>query len=133
MAIGRRIVPITQARLERWGRDAEPLWIHADEVTAPAAGTSLVSKTVSSGKIGYIYGFFVSIGEANVIKINWTSDNTDYSIRLLFGSAGSQQYIDFSPLNEGSGAKGGTDITITNVNAGGAGIIYQARLFFMEV
>ncbi|MEM2405643.1 MAG: hypothetical protein QXR05_10920 [Candidatus Methanomethylicia archaeon] len=121
------------ARLSRFGKNIEPTWVHGTEITAPAANTSLVSKTVSTGKKGYIYGFFISCGEANDFKINWTSGGTAYSIRIPFGGKGSLQYIDFTALNEGFPADSGTSITITNVNAGSSGIIYQARLLYVEV
>jgi len=123
----------TQAKLKRWGRAVEPEWVHADEVTAPSAGTALVTKSVGTGKTGYIYGFFISAGEANDFKINWTTGAAAKSIRIPFSGKGSLQYVDFAALNEGMGADAGTDITITNVNAGGAGVIYQARIFYAEV
>jgi len=123
----------TLAKLKRWGRSVEPKWVHADEVTAPAADTALVSVTVSAGKTGYIYGFFISAGEANDFKINWTSGGVAKSIRIPFSGSGALQYVDFVALNEGLGADEGTDITITNVNAGSAGVVYQARLLYAEV
>jgi len=121
------------AKLQRWRRNIEPEWVHADEVTAPAADTKLVSKTVSSGKSGYIYGFFIMAGEANDFKINWTSGGETKSIRIPFSSGGALQYVDVTPLNEGLPADEGTEISITNVNAGGSGVIYQARLLIAEV
>ena len=121
------------AKLKRWGRGVEPAWIHGDEITAPAAGTALVSVTVSAGKTGYIYGFFISAGEANDFKINWTSGGAAKSIRIPFSGSGALQYVDFVALNEGMGADAGTDITITNVNAGGTNTVYQARLLYAEV
>jgi len=120
------------AALERWGEYAEPSWIHADEVTAPAAGTALVSKTVSSGKKGYIFGFLITAQEANDFKINWTSGGTDYSIRLVFGAGGSTESVDPVGMNWGLPADENTDITITNVNAGSANTVYQCRLLFLE-
>jgi len=121
------------AKLQRWGRDVDPIWIHAAEVTAPAAGTALVSKTVTSGKIGYIYGFFISTGEANDFMINWTSGETAHSIRVVFPGAGSLMYVDIVPINEGSPADGGTTVSITNIKAGSAGVAYQARILYAEV
>jgi len=123
----------TLAKLKRWGRSVDPDWVHAAEVTAPSAGTSLVSKTVGTGKTGYIYGFFISAGEANDFKINWTSGGSAYSIRIPFSAKGALHYVDFAALNEGLGADAGTSITITNVNAGSAGVVYQARLLYAEV
>jgi len=124
---------LDELKLNRWGRDVDPEWVHAAEVTAPSAGASLVSKTVGTGKTGYIYGFFISAGEANDFKINWTSGGSSYSIRIPFSGKGALHYIDFAALNEGLGADAGTSITITNVNAGSAGVVYQARLFYAEV
>jgi len=123
----------TLSKLMRWGRDVSPFWVHGSEITAPAAGTALVSRTVTSGKSGYIYGFYISTGEANDFKINWTSGGAAYSIRIVFPGKGSLQYIDFAPLNEGLPADAGSSITITNVNAGSAGIAYQARILYAEV
>lgn len=121
------------ARLKRWGRDIEPSWVDGSEVTAPAAGTALVSKTVSAGKSGYIYGFFISAGEGNDFKINWTSGGTAYSKRIVFIGKGTLQYVDFAALNEGKPADAETSITITNVNNGGAGVIYQASILYAEI
>lgn len=134
-----KIIQIVEAlrrydfRKPRWGRDVEPTWIHGSEVVAPAAGTALVSKAVGTGKSGYIYGFFISAGEANDFLINWTSGTVAYSIRIIFAGKGSLQYVDILPLNEGLPADAGTSISITNVNAGSAGVVYQARLLYAEV
>jgi hypothetical protein len=121
------------AALQRWGRNVAPAWIHGSELTAPAANTALVSNTVTTGKVGYVYGFFISAGEANDFKINWTSGGATYSRRIVFSGKGSLQYVDFIPLNEGLPADAGSIITITNVNAGSAGVVYQAALLYAEV
>jgi len=121
------------ATLQRWGRNVSPVWVHGGEITAPPANTALVSKTVTSGKFGYIYGFFINAGEANDFRINWTSGSTSYSRRIVFPSKGSLQYVDFTAFNEGLPASGGTSITITNVNAGSSGVVYQAAILYAEV
>jgi len=121
------------AKYQRWGRDLEPEWVHADEVTAPAGGTALVTKAVGTGKSGYIYGFFISAQEANDFKLNWTSGETAYSIRIPLGGTGASQCVDLLPLNEGLPADAETSITITNINAATAEKIYQARLLYLEV
>ena len=121
------------AGVQRWGRNVSPTWVHAAEVTAPAAGTALVSKTVSTGKSGYIYGFFISSGEANDFKVNWTSGAAAYSKRIVLGGKGTVQYADFIAFNEGLPADAGTSVTITNVNAGSTGIVYQAAILYAEV
>jgi len=123
----------TLAKLIKWSRAVDPAWVHGSEVTAPAAGTALASKAVSAGKKGYIYGFFISAGEANDFKINWTSGATAYSRRIIFGGKGSLHYVDFLSFNEGLPADAGTTVSITNVNAGGTGIVYQAAILYAEV
>lgn len=123
----------TLAKLIRWNRNVDPEWVHAVEQTAPGAGTVLVSRTVGAGVTGFLYGFFISAGESNDFLINWTSGAVARSIRIVFPTKGSVESIDVSPVNEGLGADAGTTVTITNVNAAGAGIIYQARLFYTEI
>ena len=117
----------------RWGRNVTPAWVIGSETTAPAAGTALVSKTVSTGKTGYIYGFMITAGEANDFKINWTSGATSYSKRIVFGGKGTVHFVDVIPLNEGLPANAGTSVTITNVNAGGTGIVYQCAILYAEL
>jgi hypothetical protein len=111
----------------------DPTWIHGTEVTAPAMGTQLVNRTVSNGKTGLIYGFLISSQEANNFLISWTSNTIPRSIRIVFGSAGTTQDTESIPLNEGLDADANTGITITNINAGGVGAVYQARLLYKEV
>jgi hypothetical protein len=121
------------SRLTRWGRDVSPAWVHGDEVTAPAAGTALVSWTVPAGRVGYIYGFFISAGEGNDFMVNWTSGGVACSRRIVFPGKGTLQYVDVIAFNEGLPADGGTSVTITNINAGSAGIVYQAALLVVAV
>jgi hypothetical protein len=119
--------------LIRWGRNVTPAWVLGAENTAPAAGTTLVSKTVSTGKTGYIYGFIITAQEVNDFKINWTSGGSSKSLRITFGGKGTTGYTNNVPMNEGLGADAGTSITITNVNDGGSGMVYQACLLVAEV
>ena len=123
----------TASQYTRWGRAITPAWIHAVESVAPGAGTALVTKAVTAGKSGYIYGFFISAGEANNFLLNWTSGGVAKSKRIVFSGLGSIEAIDQVPLNEGLPADAGTNITITNVTAGGAGVVYQANLLYGEV
>jgi len=117
----------------RYGRSITPTWIHGSEATAPSAGATLVSKTVSSGKKGYIYGFFISAGEANDFYIQWVSGGTTYKIRIPLSSKGAVQYVDFVALNEGLPADDGSTVSIIVVNAGSSGVVYQSRLLYAEV
>jgi hypothetical protein len=110
-----------------------PTWVHGDEVTAPAAGTALVSWTVPTGKTGYIYGFFISAGEGNDFKVNWTSGGVAYSRRIIFPGKGTLHFVDVIALNEELPADSGTTVSITNVNAGSANIVYQVALLVVAV
>jgi len=123
----------TLATLQRFGRNIALSWVDGGEVTAPAAGTALVSRTVTTGKSGYIYGFFISAGEGNIFKINWTSGGAAKSRRIVFNGSGTLQYVDIVAINEGVPADGGSSITITNVNAGSTGVVYQACILYGEV
>jgi hypothetical protein len=116
------------APLVRYGRFVSPTWTYGSEATAPAAGSTLVSVSVPSGRRGYIYGIFISAGEGNDFRINWTSGGTARSIRVSFAGRGTVLAVFNIPINEGLPADGGTSITITNVNAGSSGIVYQAGL-----
>ena len=133
IGIGIRNLELALAKYQRWGRNVTPTWVHAAEQVAPGAGTALVTQAVSAGKSGYIYGFFISCQEANNFLINWTSGGVTYSKRIVFGASGTTEAVDLVALNEGLPADGGTDITITNVNAAGAGMVYQANLLYAEV
>jgi len=121
------------SRLIRWGRDVSPAWVHAAEVVAPLIGAVLVTRAVTAGMVGYIYGYFVSATEGNEFLINWTSATVAYAMRLVFGAGGYVQDVETVALNEGLPADAGTNITITNVNAGAALMVYQARLLYAEV
>ena len=121
------------SRLVRWGRVVVPSWVHGGEVTAPAANTALVSWTVPAGKVGYIYGFYINTSEGNDFRISWTSDGVAYSRRIVFPSKGTLHFVDVIALNEGLPADAGTSVTITNINAGSAGIVYQVALLVVAV
>ncbi len=108
-------------------------WVHAAEQTAPGAGTVLVTQAVGALLSGYIYGFFISAQEANSFLLNWTSGGAAYSIRIVLGGLGSTEATNTIALNGSLPADAGTNVTITNVTAAGAGKIYQARLLYGEV
>lgn len=117
----------------RYGRNVTPAWTLGSEATAPAADTALVTKGISSGKTGYIYGFMISAQEPNDFKIKWTSGTNAKTYRLVFAGAGSMIVLLDTALNEGLGADASSNITINNVNAGTTGKIYQAQLLTGEV
>jgi len=123
----------TLAKLARHGRSVSPSWVLGSEMTAPGAGTSLVSKTVTSGRTGYVYGLAVSAGEANDFKLVWTSGGTSRSYRIVLSTKGTVLLVSPVPVNEGLAADGGTTISVQNVNAGSSGVVYQAMLLYAEV
>jgi hypothetical protein len=88
---------------------------------------------VPTGKVGYIYGFYINAGEGNDFRINWTSGGVARSRRIVFPGKGTLQYVDVIAFNEGLPADGGTSVTITNVNAGSSGSVYQAALLVVAV
>jgi len=122
---------LTLSQLIRWGRYVSPVWIDGTEVTAPTANTKLVSKVVG-GNEGYIYGFYLAVDEANDFLISWVSGGVSKTLKVKIMGAGSLEVIDNIPLNEGSPADKGSEISITNVNAGSAGAKYYARLLYAE-
>lgn len=128
MATATSVPPQMVSRNIRWGRNLEPSWTHAAEQTAPAAGTALVTRAVTAGRLGYIHGFFISTQEANDFLLNWISGGVARSKRIIFGSMGTTECVDPAALNEMLPADGGTNITITNVNVAGGGMVYQANL-----
>jgi len=123
----------THALLARWGRSISPRWIIGSEVSAPAAGAALLSQTVSAGKSGYIYGFFITASEANQFYLQWSSGGTAYKRRIILPSAGTVHYADFVPLNEGLPADASSTVSIIVVNAGSSGSVYQAGILYGEV
>jgi len=116
----------------RWGEDIEPDWIVGAEATAPAAGTNLVSKTVGTGVTGRIFGIHISANEANEFKLIWTSGGVARSLRFSLASAGVIYIASQTPMNKDLLADEGTTISIQNVGAGSAGIVYQASLLYAE-
>jgi hypothetical protein len=113
----------------RYGRVLSSLaWVYSSVVTAPAAVTTLASYSVPAGKTGFIYGYFISASEANQFEIRWASGGVTRAIRVVFGGGGSVHAASLIALNEGLPADPGTTISIVNINAGGAGDVYQAGL-----
>jgi hypothetical protein len=116
------------APLVRYGRTVSPTWTYGSEVTAPSAGSTLVSVSIPSANKGYIYGFYIAAGEGNDFLINFTSGGTSINIRIMLAGKGTVMAVFNLPINEGLPADGGTSITITNVNAGSSGVKYRAGL-----
>jgi hypothetical protein len=118
--------------LNLFNRPVMPSWDYSGALTAPVAGAILVTHNVVR-KAAYIYGFRISAQEKNDFYINWSTTNGTYSLLVPFGGLGYLSEIDYVPLNEGQPTDPRTIITITVVNAAGAGLIYQAGLLIAEV
>jgi len=123
---------LSYAKGFRWGRDVAPAWIVGSEVTAPAAGTALVSRAVSSGRSGYVYGLLITAGEANEFQLRWTSGGVARSLHFALPGRGTLLYVLPVALNEGLPADGGSTISVVNVNAGSSGVVYQAAILYAE-
>ncbi len=124
---------VLTASIVRWGIPAEPTWVYAAQVVAPLAGAVLVNQLVGAGFLGYIFGFLIASQEPNSFLLNWISGGVARSKIIIFGGAGTLEDVNNIALNTGLLADPGTVITITNINAGGAGIIYQANLLYAEL
>lgn len=125
------LVPVNISQT-RWGINVEPSWVFADEVTAPAAGTALVTKAVSAGVSGYIFGILIETQEANDFLVKWTSGGAAKQARYTFSAPGSMEIVDPVSMNSSLLADASTNITINNVTAGGTGMIYQAKILYAE-
>lgn len=117
----------------RWGRDITLAWTAAAIVGAPGAGAVLVTRAVTAGRSGYVYGFLFDSSEANTFILNWTSGGVAYARRFLFGGGGFAEDVMQAALNEGLPADGGTNVTVTVLGAGAVASVYQANILYGEV
>ena len=117
------------ATLIRWNTNTEPTWTEGTIATAPAAGATLVSKTVSEGKTGTVLGIHISL-----------SDAAGNVFTLQVGGVAVKQFP-ISGIGEifivlGTGVinaqPSGSVITINNTTAGAAATLYQASLLYEE-
>lgn len=111
----------------RWGIPREPTWTDGAEATAPAAGTALVTVTVSTGKTGRVFGVHISADEANQFQLLVGSTVVK---RFALGAAGVIHIVLSLPLKDSIAAA--SVITVKNVTAGASGKTYQASLLYDE-
>lgn len=119
-----RFRPITQIR---WGIGREPVWEYGDEATMPLAEQALVTKTVSLGKTGRVFGVHISAGEANQFRLY---QGSAVKQRFDLSSAGTILIVLANPLIDSIVA--GTAVSIKVVTAAAADIVYQANLLYDE-
>jgi hypothetical protein len=111
----------------RWGTSKPPFWVDGAENTAPVADTALVSKIVTKGKEGKVFGVHISSPEANAFRLNV---GTTVSKRFDLPVGGTIEVVLAAPLADD--IVGETVITLTNVTNAGAGVVYQASLLYSE-
>lgn len=119
----------------RWGQPVEPNWVYGAVTTGPTAGAVLVSQGVSSGYNGYIWGYFLSTNDTagNTFLITWTYNNTTYQQMVVFGGAGTVNFITNKAVNSGLPAQGGSTMAISILNAGSTNALYMAGLLWGQV
>ena len=119
----------------RWGQPVEPNWVYGVVTTGPTAGAVLVSQGVSSGYNGYIWGYFLSTNDTagNTFLIKWTYNNTTYQQMVVFGGAGTVNFITNKAVNSGLPAQGGSTMAISILNAGSTNALYMAGLLWGQV
>ncbi len=118
-----------------FGRNVRPTWVHADISSNAGAKSALVTKTVTSGKKGFIYGWeIVSEDTSNNFQLNWISDGVGKRLLIVFaGSGNTMAEYRGAALNEGFPADAGTNVDISNNVAAQANKRLQARLLYAEV
>lgn len=119
----------TDYSFSRWGTLTEPYWVHGATFIAPPANTNLVSKTVSAGKTGRVFGVIIAAGEINDFVYAVTIGGAT-TIGLIAGQVST--FVIVLPSAFISGIPAGTIITVRNVTAGGIGINYRADILYDE-
>jgi len=107
---------------------SDAVFVRGSYVTAPAAGSNLITYTVPGGRKGAVVAVVLDATEGNFFDVVWTSGGQGRSYRLRLPSDGVMAY-DFKPgLNLDLPADPNTSIIIRNVNAAGSGSIYKADM-----
>jgi len=107
---------------------SDAVFVRGSYVTAPAAGSNLITYTVPGGRKGAVVAVVLDATEGNFFDVVWTSGGQGRSYRLRLPSDGVMAY-DFKPgLNLDLPADPNTSIIIRNVNAANAGSIYKADM-----
>ena len=115
-------------RMLRWGIAREPAWVDGAVTDNPGAGTDLVTKTVTAGKTGRLFGLSIVADEANSFDVYLDATR---KLHYDLAAAGNIVIVVPSPLVDSIAA--GTVIDLRNVTAGSAaGKYYQARLLYDE-
>jgi hypothetical protein len=121
------------ARFMRWGKVYEPTWVFGNIMYDIQENEELICKTISSGKKGYIHGFFITASEPNEFSITWISQGSFKQILIKLAGAGSVKDTSPIALNELTPADSNTDICILVKNEGSLNSYYQAGLLIGEL
>lgn len=112
----------------RWGVAREPAWVSGTVTDNPGAGTALVSKTVTAGKTGRVFGLSITADEANTFDLYADAVKKAH---FAMAAAGNIYVVLPAPMVDSLAV--GTVVAIKNVSAaGGAGKYYQAQLLYDE-
>ena len=104
------------------------VYVRGSYVTAPAPGSALNQFTCPAQRRCAVIGVLIDATEPNYFDITWVSGGNSRSYRIRIPSDG-VMVLDFSPgLNISDLADGNTEISVINVNAGGAGNAYKVDL-----
>jgi hypothetical protein len=115
------------AHYVRWNIPREPVWVDGAEVTAPAAGATLIQQAVSAALTGRLYGIHIAADEGNQFQI---LVDTAVIKRYVLGAAGTIEIILANPIIDA--IAGGSIISIQNVSIGTGTNVYQASLLYDE-
>lgn len=111
----------------RWGTSKPPFWVDGAELTAPLADAVLVTRTVTKGKEGKVFGVHITSPEANAFRLNI---GTTVSKRFDLPVGGTIEVVLAAPLADD--IPGDTIITVTNITNAGGATVYQASLLYSE-
>jgi len=111
----------------RWGVNREPAWVNGAYATAPGAGVALVTKAVTAGKTGRVFGIHISADEANQFDLELA---TVVKNHYVMASGGTLDLVFASPIQDAIAAA--TSITLNVVVAGTGTNKYQASLLYDE-
>jgi len=107
---------------------SDAVFVRGSYVTAPAAGSNLITYTVPGDRKGAVVAVVLDATEPNLFDVVWSSGGVARSYRVRLPADGVMAY-DFKPgLNLDLPADPNTSITIRNVNAAGSGSIYKADM-----
>jgi len=120
----------------RWGYPVEPIWTYSAVSTGPlAAGTVLLSRPVSSGYNGYIWGYFLSENDpsGNVFLIQWVNGTTVYQQMVVMNGPGTINFISVKAVNDGIPASPNTTMVVKILNAASTNALYMAGILYGQV